>query len=857
VDTERIDVRREPLVVRDGCAPGRIPAGRWPSDETLVRSEQFAVNEAIARLPEGGQEGGLPEGESTDWVFGVHAPPGTGVAEVFGDLVAAIVTERARRIAALPDPAAAFGEPRTWGAHTVTEPAAELAGFEIVLTGPDPGAGPLRPGPGLPPIGSAWRDRAARADYFASTARLADGVGAWAMLAARLGDGPANRAFADRWWHGAVRGADVLFPAGESMAAALRRLKGTTVYWPACVSWFRSAIERVRSLAAERMEVASALTRLSLLEQACEEASLAAEAARGALADLVACEPAAREAVTSAEEAYRAALATLGAHDLGRPELATMTPQGVAALRSRRALSVALAGGMRRGRNMRSWSIVHRELRAACVAAERIWEEALRGAETLRAHVAAARSAVDDRVTALSRLTAEMEPLATAVAAARQRWGDCVPVGPSQAETEDPALIEWRESSAPWADEEYVRARAEAFIAALELHKALIVTQADVFEANLAALMELIAADPGLPDDTAAGPAPADHTGAGRTEAGHAELAGLRLAAWRSFFLVVPAVHAAFEAAGPLFGGLGASSLGWLLTADADQLAAEDVPGLLDCFRRAVFAGDTVLAPPTQELADTVGIPVPAQATAQDLADRVVRYGTWLPTGPAAGHSDAKHGDAKHGDAKHGDAKHGDTKHGDEAEQHWVGMPLRVVRGQDRATVDRRNDLAYDGLLVSERELARQAAGGPLHDRDVARGLRLGAAGRVVVDRVGLQVHDEDVDDRVRRRVQPGDVDLVVTDRERHVVLGRERHADVRSGDRGAEDRAARVRLLEGVAGVAAECVLGVDHETGEVESVQADRCLVARRAGTRAGRGGGDGGAAGEQRRGRGGGEA
>jgi hypothetical protein len=685
VDTERIDVRREPLAVRDGCAPGRIPAGRWPSDEALVRSEQFAVNEASAGLP----EGGLPEGESTDWVFGVHAPPGTGVAEAFGDLVAAIVTERARRIAALPDPAAAFGAPRTWGAYTVTEPAGDLTGFEIVLTGPDPGHGPVRPGPWLPPIGSAWRDRAARADYFASTARLADGVGAWAMLAARLGDGAANRAFADRWWHGAVRGADVLFPAGESMAAALRRLKGTTVYWPACVSWFRSALERVRSLAAERMEVASALTRLSLLEQSCEEASLAAEAARGRVTDLVAREPAAREAVTSAEEAYRAALATLGAHDLGRPELATVTPEGIAALRSHRALSVAFAGGIRRGRNMRSWSVVHRELRAACVAAERIWEEALRGAETLRADVASARSAADDRVTALSRLTAEMEPLATAVAAARQRWGDCVPVGPSQAETEDPALIEWRETSAPWADEEYAKARAEAFIAALELHKALIVTQADVFEANLAALMELIAADPGLAEDTAAGSAPAGSAPAGSADEGPGGLAGLRLAAWRSFFLVVPAVHVAFDEAGPLFGGLGgASSLGWLLAADADQLSAEDVPGLLDCFHRAVFAGDTVLAPPTQELADAVGIPVPAQATAQDFADRVGRYGTWLPTGPT-----------------------GPTGlRGDAEQQHWVGMPLRVVRGQDRATVDRRNDLAYDGLLVTERELPRRAA---------------------------------------------------------------------------------------------------------------------------------------------------
>jgi hypothetical protein len=259
-----------------------------------------------------------------------------------------------------------------------------------------------------------------------------------------------------------------------------------------------------------------------------------------------------------------------------------------------------------------------------------------------------------------------MEPLAPVIAAARQRWGDCVPFGPSQAETEDPALIEWRETSAPWADEEYAKARAEAFIAALELHKALIVAQADVFEANLAALMELIAADP-----VPAGEA--DPGGAGT------ELAGLRLAAWQSFFLVVPAVHVAFDAAGPLLDGVGAESLGWLLAAGADQLSAEDMPGLLDRFRRAVFTGDTVLAAPGQETAETASISLPAQATAQDLADRVVRYGTWLPPGPPAG-----------------------PRH--DEEPRWVGLPLRVVRGQDRAMVDRRNDLAYDGLLVTDRD---------------------------------------------------------------------------------------------------------------------------------------------------------
>ena len=499
VNSDRIDVRREPLVVRDGCAPDRIPAGRWPADDPLVRSEQFAVNEAIACLAPGARRGG----DTGDGVFGVHAPPGTGVSEVFGDLVAAIVTERARRIADLPDPAAAFAPPLTWGVHTVAAPSAQLAGFEIVLAAPGesaPGAlGPLAPGLALPPIGTHWRDRAARADYFASTARLSDGVGAWAMLAARLGGPAANRAFAERWWHGAVRGTDVLFPAGESMTTALRQLKGKAVDWQAAVAWFRSALAKAESLATERMRVAAALTCLSGLELACEEAYCEAEAAQARLAELTAREPAARDAVKAAEEEYRASLAALGAHQLARPTVNTVTPQGLAALHARDRLSVALAGGVRRGRNLRDWAVTRRARRAACEVAEERWDAALRDAEALRGEATAARSAAAAGTAEVARLTAEMAPLAEAVTAARQRWGDHVPAGPSQAETEDPALIEWRETMAPWADEEYANARAQVFVAALELHKALIAARPEVFEANLAAFMELISADPGLP----------------------------------------------------------------------------------------------------------------------------------------------------------------------------------------------------------------------------------------------------------------------------------------------------------------------------------------------------------------------
>ena len=669
-DDDRIDVRQDPLAVREALTPDQIPPGRWPSDSPLVRGEQFAVDAAIGELT---SDGGL---------FAVHAPPGTGVAEVFGDLVAAIVTQRACRIADLPDPAAAFGDPLpAWGPHVIAVPAAELTGFEIVLAAPEPenasgsrqvgseqgGRGqqgspldtllvnelrpvPPAPVPALPPLGARWRDRAADADYFPATARLA-GDDSWAMLGARLGDRMANAGFTDRFWQGTARGTDALFHHGESMAAALRRLAEDDhqpVDWPAEVARFRTALAKAETLAAERTGVSAALTLLSSLETACEEASCAADAAQARLARLITRESKLTERVAAAEKELRTRLADLGAHEISRPSVATVTPAGVAALRSRDALSVAVAGGLRRGRNWRVWRVRRMELRAACAAAERRRDAAVAAASRFRADLAVAEESVAAAAIEVTRLAPELGPTAEAVAAARQRWGDHVPDGPAQAETEDAALIEWRETSRPWADEEYAAARAEVFFAALELHKALITARVDVVEANLAALMDLVSGERSAPD----APVTADS---------HAVLA-----AWQTFFLVVPVVQVPFAAAGTLFDGLGTGLLGWLLADRAESLPLRQALAALRRADRAVFAGDTAA---TKDSLAT-------RASALRVAERSARHGTWLPAGPL----------------------------GDGPQRQWIAAPLRVTRGLDRATIDQRNEQTYDGLLIPDRD---------------------------------------------------------------------------------------------------------------------------------------------------------
>jgi hypothetical protein len=55
----------------------------------------------------------------------------------------------------------------------------------------------------------------------------------------------------------------------------------------------------------------------------------------------------------------------------------------------------------------------------------------------------------------------------------------------------EPERIQRREKSAPRADAEFTAARTELFLAALTLHKALILAEADTFRQNLFVLMDI------------------------------------------------------------------------------------------------------------------------------------------------------------------------------------------------------------------------------------------------------------------------------------------------------------------------------------------------------------------------------
>jgi hypothetical protein len=215
-----------------------------------------------------------------------------------------------------------------------------------------------------------------------------------------------------------------------------------------------------------------------------------------------------------------------------------------------------------------------------------------------------------------------------------------------------------QERAAPWSDTEWTRARTRVFLAALDLHRAFIASNAKTIRLNMYSFFKALDREPGFPPEA-------------------------ELAAWQTLFLVVPVISTTFASCGRLFGALGGQTLGWVLVDEAGQALPQAAVGALWRAQRAVIVGDPLQLEPISQvpgqvqarLGDLFGVAetwLPARTSAQGLADRRNRWGTLVPR----------------------------VRRDGEVEQVWVGAPLRVHRRCEQPMFGICNDIAYHGHMV-------------------------------------------------------------------------------------------------------------------------------------------------------------
>ncbi|MFE9664748.1 AAA domain-containing protein, partial [Streptomyces sp. NPDC005955] len=494
--------------------------------------------------------------------------------------------------------------------------------------------------------------------------------------------------------------------------------------WAGAVAAFRAAQAEVDRLRAERVRLDAALSevesgraarRIEALRAAgrrADEGVAAADARHGAAATAVA---AAGVTARAAEVDRRTAdalvpsarqeLATTRARVSAARELAAQRRQYVEALTARHQAPVVVERGLRGGLRRllrtsaeREAAEQQRERSQVEVAAALMQERAALDTAMMQvsACVEAEAMAVDVHVRCSAERDAATTAAATALAreeaaraeesAAREATGrarreavtarrdldaalsafDAQRTGLREAADDLPSLpLDWlalpdgaQELSSPWSDEAWATARSDLFLRALDLHRALVAGNALRVRGNLQVLMESMAGT--------GGPVPDEEV----------------LRAWQTLFLLVPVVSTTFSSIGSMFARLGQGSIGWVLVDEAGQATPQAAVGALWRAKRAVLVGDPLQLEPVvtmpsalqRRLLRAYGVDeewLPSATSAQAVADRVNRYGTYLP-GPAGGDDDHV----------------------------WVGSPLRVHRRCEEPMFTVSNEVAYDGLMV-------------------------------------------------------------------------------------------------------------------------------------------------------------
>ncbi|MGG7507505.1 AAA domain-containing protein [Plantibacter sp. YIM 135249] len=610
----RVDVMVADETVTDMVGVGRLPKGRWLSDPAHVLSlrQQFAVNQALTDLA------------STNGLMGVNGPPGTGKTTMLRDILAGNVVERARRLAALARPEDAFtATTHRWTAkdghpRKVRALRPELTGFEMVVASANNVAveNVTTEIPGQEAIDARWRDVA---DYFPDIATAildsdrgdssegeddegaqdgARSLGAWGLVAARLGNKRNRSAFHTEFWfdkkdpktNQPVPGS---VPRMQTCLAQWRDDTAAHTPWPDARVAFAQAERAVDALIAKRRDMQERNQRVPQ--------AVADEVQQRAAARL------ARAHVAQATEDLQSGRAT-----------AERTEQAWAEASRARQWHIDIRPGILEtvftlGRAVRAWRTALHPFDERLHEADRARAGAQAAALDLEHRLTGAHRALTAAEDALAITTSTLERLRRQTIADKDALG---PAYPGEAWTGDE-----RELRTPWLNAELDEARSNLFLAALHLHRDFLACMAGELSHGLRAALDVVAGS---------GP--------------HGLEPAKKLAAWQLFFLVVPLVSTTFASFGRMFGDIGRDSIGWLLIDEAGQASPQYAAGAIWRAKRVVAVGDPLQLQPVvtipqkaqRDIATAYGVSdtwIPPRASVQTLADRVTAHGTTLQHG--------------------------------------------------------------------------------------------------------------------------------------------------------------------------------------------------------------------------------
>ncbi len=618
------DVRHELDVVFEMLSPARFPYGKWPtpSHYPLVLSQQFAVNAIFNSFD-----------KESRGVFAVNGPPGTGKTTLLRDLVAEIVVKRATCLLDYESPSDVFSTIKTgWKSanyqRTVATWPKEFSNFSIVVASNNNGAveNVSLEIPGIDAIDSSWRDVS---DYFASVSEAIIGKESWALMAARLGNKQNRNKFISDFWYGKKEVGGIEYMPFLQLLKAEQE-SPSPVDWKNAVWKFKAALNKEQKLRKAKEDAYKVIADISKLKQ--DEKDFLSKSKKIKLEIEAKLKEKAKLELNCDLECLRHKLENIEGERLKHRQF---KPNLLEALLTRRAA-------------YKSWSQKDEFLQ------EEYWQvkQLIRVYTEKLYHVEKSLEKLEKELSQiphmLENIVAQLQSLNSSLQ--------------FSAETQDlPDIAVWlvdenkKELASPWADEAWNKARAEVFLEAINLHKAFILKNADIFRKNLQAAMDILG-----------GSVP------------HNAPKSAVLAAWQTLFFIIPIISTTFASFDRLFNHLDSEEIGWLLIDEAGQATPQSAVGSIWRSKKVIVVGDPLQLEPIVTLPFTAQQALrkyfkvdekwlPSWSSAQMLADSVTPYGTYLPYGE---------------------------------DKLWVGSPLRVHRRCEDPMFSIANKIAYDNFMV-------------------------------------------------------------------------------------------------------------------------------------------------------------
>ena len=567
--TQTQDLIRNNDALEKAIRPQSTPLARWPGPgrHPLVLLQQAAVNIAFSETTASG-------------LVGINGPPGTGKTTLLRDLVAGVVTERARVMATYADPETAF---ETTGLRLKAGSGwihlykldESLRGFEIVVASSNNKA-VENVSAELPGIGAIAED-ASQLRYFQTISDSLHQRETWGLIAAVLGNAQNRSRFKQLFWWDEEKGlcSYLRMAAGSLPMDEVAELPNSILLTEGPPATHAEALKRWK-IARERF--------LKTLEQSRQWQQELEKLRR----DVVAIPRLANVEETAARE-----YADCICHVKRLLQQHQNVTRDINGANEELRIHASAKPGF--------WARLFR------TRAARAWNE-----------IQSALLELQQKESSFKSACSEHEETKRRIVEAQEKYGVVIA---------DSAFFEKHprdcHQATPWFHSAAQRARDEVFIAAMALHRAFVDAAAKPLRHNLAALMNVFTTTQSLSS---------------------AEKQALLPDLWSSLFLVVPLVSTTFASVNRMLGKLPPESLGWLLIDEAGQAPPQAAVGAIMRTKRAVIVGDPIQIEPIVMLPNTLTDAIcrqfgvePEQYSAplvsvQTLGDAASAYTTEFPT---------------------------------------------------------------------------------------------------------------------------------------------------------------------------------------------------------------------------------